>query len=67
MSHPDCRTYKSAQETHRSDTYLLEICSINEVPAHIKIRVHELEAGLLIHRAHNKDLPFITDAHRVKD
>jgi hypothetical protein len=44
----------------------LVIRSINKVSPIIVVRVQELEAGLLIHRAHAEITPSIADAHSAQ-
>ena len=43
---------------------LVVVRSVDEVAAGFVERIEELEAGLLVHRAHSKIGPFVTDTHR---
>lgn len=43
--------------------HVLDIGSIDEVPASFVVRVHQLKALLLIHRSHPDLLPFVSNAH----
>lgn len=43
--------------------HALSIGSVDKVPACVKERIKELEAALLVHRAHAVLLPLVTDAH----